>query len=182
MGELLGKDAAARPDDTVGVIEIELLKLVRYLETLGRRGDLYAGVDRAGYVVLRTLDRFSPTSINALAERLHLDASTVTRQVAGLESAGFVARRPDTEDRRSISVLLTPAGREAMDIVACQRRQALASLVDGWTEAERDGFGTAMLRLNLALEKKAANAAPSKRAAVSKRAGAADRDPRPGNR
>jgi hypothetical protein len=39
-----------------------------------------------------------------------------------------------------------------------------------------------MLRLNLALEKKAANAAPSKRAAVSKRAGAADRDPRPGNR
>ena len=41
---------------TWDVVELELLKLVRHLETFGRKSSLYQEVDRAGYLALRTLD------------------------------------------------------------------------------------------------------------------------------
>ena len=36
--------------DFIGDVELELLKLVRHLETFGRRCSLYVRVDRAGYL------------------------------------------------------------------------------------------------------------------------------------
>ncbi len=152
----MGGSRRTGSDDAVGDIEIELLKLVRYLETFGRRSDLYIEVDRAGYVVLRTLDRLGELSVNTLADELHLDASTVTRQVGRLEGAGLVRRRPDTEDRRSVSVVATPVGRRAMRRVKEERRREIAALVGAWSEAERAGFARAMGRLNLKLVENAA--------------------------
>src|SRR5580692_6642924 len=101
--------AHSKPD-TIGIIELELLKLVRHLETFGRRSSLYLQVDRAGYLALRTLEAMGPVSTKALATALNLDASTVTRQVKALESAGFVARRPDPSDGRSSTIVLTSPG------------------------------------------------------------------------
>ena len=71
--------------DSIGVIELELLKLVRHLETFGRRSSLYLEVDRAGYLALRMLEAMGPVSTKALAGALNLDASTVTRQITALE-------------------------------------------------------------------------------------------------
>src|SRR5450755_3501461 len=100
--------------DAIGVIELELLKLVRHLETFGRRSSLYLHVDRAGYIALRMLEALGPLSTKALATALNLDASTVTRQITALESAGFVDRRPDPIDRRSSTIELTAEGRHTM--------------------------------------------------------------------
>src|SRR5580692_4273709 len=96
--------AHSKPD-TIGVIELELLKLVRHLETFGRRSSLYLEVDRAGYLALRTLATMGPVSTKALANTLHLDASTVTRQITALEADGFVERHPDPSDRRSSTIV-----------------------------------------------------------------------------
>jgi len=68
----------ASDDETIGTIELELLTLVRLLETLSRRTTLYSEVDRSGYLALRMLDRRGPMATNALAETLQLDGSTVT--------------------------------------------------------------------------------------------------------
>ncbi len=84
-------------DDTIGVIELELLKLVRHLETFGRRSSLYLHIDRAGYLALRTIEDLGPLSTKALATALNLDASTVTRQVAALETGGFRRSPPRPE-------------------------------------------------------------------------------------
>jgi DNA-binding MarR family transcriptional regulator len=162
---------ASDSDDPIGVIELELLKLVRYLETFGRRSDLYGEADRAGYVVLRTLDRLGTTSVNGLADELHLDPSTITRQADSLEAAGLVERRPDPEDRRCVSVRVTPAGRRAMRHIEGERRREIGALIGGWTDEERDGFGLAMNRLNLALEAKAGDSRPHPRRPQTKAAG-----------
>ena len=47
-----------RPDgtDAIRTIELELVKLVRHLETFGRRSSLYVRVDRAGYLAMRMLE------------------------------------------------------------------------------------------------------------------------------
>ena len=138
-------------DDAIGVIELELLKLVRHLETFGRRSALYLHIDRAGYLALRTIEDLGPLSTKALATELNLDASTVTRQIAALETGGFVDRRPDPSDRRSSTILLTAEGRRMMAGVEQERRQGIEALVDAWDDRERALLGRVLRRLNASL-------------------------------
>src|ERR1700683_2552899 len=110
----MGDERSPMAADAVRVIEIELLKLVRYLETFGRRSDIYVEVDRAGYIMLRTLERLGTARGNVPAARLPLVSSRATRRPGSLEAARLVRRNPDTEDRRCVSVAITAAGRRAM--------------------------------------------------------------------
>jgi DNA-binding MarR family transcriptional regulator len=137
--------------DDLDVVELELLKLVRHLETLGRKSSLYREVDRAGYLALRTLDGLGPSCINGLAQELHLDSSTVTRQVSALESGGFVNRQVDPNDGRSWLIDLTPRGRKAMRTVERGRRQAIDSMLVGWQSDEVHDLARTVAKLNLAL-------------------------------
>ncbi len=139
------------PDDIIGIIELELLKLVRHLETFGRRSSLYLHIDRAGYLALRTIEDLGPLSTKALATALNLDASTVTRQIAALEAGGFVARRPDPNDRRSSTILLTAEGRQMMGGVEQERRQGIEALVATWDDGEREVLGRVLHKLNASL-------------------------------
>ena len=146
-------DVALSPSkpDSIGVIELELLKLVRHLETFGRRSSLYLQVDRAGYLALRMLEAMGPVSTKALARALDLDASTVTRQISVLENAGFVERRPDPSDGRSSTIVLTGEGRRTMIGVEQERRQVMEALVSEWTESDKRMLGGALSRLNISL-------------------------------
>jgi DNA-binding MarR family transcriptional regulator len=137
--------------DALGVIELELLKLVRHLETFGRRSALYLQVDRAGYLALRMLESMGPTSTKALAMALNLDASTVTRQITALESGGFVERRPDPNDGRSSTIVLTAEGRRTMAEVEQERRQGMEALIGTWAERDKVTLGRALSRLNASL-------------------------------
>ncbi len=137
--------------DAIGAIELELIKLVRHLETFARRSSLYARVDRAGYLAMRVLDGLGPASTNALAQALGLDASTVTRQVAALERGGLIERRPDPADGRSSAIALTPEGRRSMLEVEQERRRRIEALVRDWDDAEQDGLAAALTRLNSSL-------------------------------
>ena len=142
-----------RPDgaDAIGTIELELVKLVRQLETFGRRSSLYVRVDRAGYLAMRVLEDLGPVSTNALAQALHLDASTVTRQIAPLERGGLIERRPDPADGRSSSIALTAEGRRCMIDVTQERRRRIEALVSDWDGADKAGLAAALARLNSSL-------------------------------
>jgi DNA-binding MarR family transcriptional regulator len=137
--------------DAVGTIELELIKLVRHLETFARRSSLYVRVDRAGYLAMRVLDDMGPVSTNALAHALHLDASTVTRQIAALERGGFIERRPDPADGRSATIALTSAGHESMRELEQERRRGIEALVRDWGGADQVGLAAGLARLNSAL-------------------------------
>jgi DNA-binding MarR family transcriptional regulator len=154
MGEsptLRRVDGEADSADDVGVVELELLKLVRHLETFGRKSSLYREVDRAGYLALRTLAGLGPNCINRLAQELHLDSSTVTRQVSTLESAGFVTRQVDPNDGRSWLIDLTPAGRKVMRTVERGRRHAIDSMLVDWPSDEVTDLARTISKLNVAL-------------------------------
>ncbi len=144
-------DSEAGGADAIGTIELELIKLVRHLETFARRSSLYVRVDRAGYLAMRVLDGLGPVSTNALAQALGLDASTVTRQVAALERVGLIARHPDPADGRSSIIALTPEGRRSMREVEQERRRRIETLVRDWDDAEQAGLAVALARLNSSL-------------------------------
>jgi DNA-binding MarR family transcriptional regulator len=137
--------------DAIAVIELELMKLVRHLETFGRRCSLYVRVDRAGYLAMRMLDALGPVNTNTLAQALRLDASTVTRQVTALEGQGFVERRANPTDGRSSTIALTSQGRESMRAVEQERRRNIEALVNDWDSVEQVDLGLALTRLNISL-------------------------------
>jgi DNA-binding MarR family transcriptional regulator len=108
-------------------------------------------VDRAGYLAMRVLEDLGPVSTNALAQALHLDASTVTRQIAPLERGGLIERRPDPADGRSSSIALTAEGRRCMIDVTQERRRRIEALVSDWDGADKAGLAAALARLNSSL-------------------------------
>jgi DNA-binding MarR family transcriptional regulator len=69
------------------------------------------------------LHKFEPMQIIArtpdcrvydIAEALSLTTGGVSKLVDAIESSGYVARRPNPEDRRSSLIELTPAGRKVL--------------------------------------------------------------------
>lgn len=134
--------------DTLHRIETEMAVLARSLELLRRRSRIHRQMDRAGYLLLRTLDEAGPLPIHALAERVGLDASTVTRQVATLERNGFAGRRSDPTDRRCCIVVPSEHGRELMLEVQRQRRERFEGLLTGWSREDRAELGRLLERLN----------------------------------
>ena len=144
-------DEGADSVEDLDVVELELLKLVRHLETFGRRSSVYQEVDRAGYIALRTLDGLGPSCINRLAQELHLDSSTVTRQVGVLESGDLVNRHVDPNDGRSWLIDLTALGRKAMRTVERGRHHAIDSMLRDWSTEERHDLARMITKLNLAL-------------------------------
>jgi DNA-binding MarR family transcriptional regulator len=132
----------------VDVIETEMTRLSRSLALLSRAADATVGLDRAGYVLLRTLERIGPASINAIALAVGLDGSTVTRQVATMNRQGLVERNTNPGDRRSCIISPTETGHDAMRDVGNTRRANLAAVTSDWSEDERNTLGRLLTKLN----------------------------------
>jgi DNA-binding MarR family transcriptional regulator len=138
----------ANEDDGFDLIESELAVLTRALESMHRRSELYRDLDRASYLMARTLDTIGPVSINRLASVLGLDATTVTRQVATMEAAKLVARRSAPNDGRISLISLSPKGRRKMRSVQLARRERIARLLDDWKVDDRRQLGRLLARFN----------------------------------
>jgi len=95
------------------------------------------GVERAAYVLLARLVLEGPRRSNALAESVHSDPSTVSRQVAGLVRAGLVERRPDPEDGRATLLAPTDEGLRVFHANRDRRNREIGAMTEYWDEADR---------------------------------------------
>jgi DNA-binding MarR family transcriptional regulator len=78
----------------------------------------------------------SPPTMSALAEKLVLDPSSLSRNLAVLERLGFIRVLPRREDRRERVVSLMRAGRAAIARGASPWKQAQAALASVVGERE----------------------------------------------
>lgn len=138
----------------LAVIERQTAVLIRNIEMLYRRTDLHDDLDRASYLLLRTLDEFGPMDINGLAASLGLDPSTAGRQVCVLKDAGLVQRSPAPEDRRRSIITPTDEGLRRMETVRVLRTENLADLLDGWSQGDLVTLGTMFGKYNRAITAK----------------------------
>ncbi|MGN6332053.1 MAG: MarR family winged helix-turn-helix transcriptional regulator [Motilibacteraceae bacterium] len=134
--------------DPLDVIELQSAVLVRHFELLRRRSDVYQELERAEYLLLRTLDDVGPTDICGLAARLGVDQSTAGRQVTTMTERGLVRREPSAADRRRAVVSLTAEGRRLMGTVRERRRAATAELLHGWSDEDLALLGAMFHRYN----------------------------------
>lgn len=132
-------------------IETELLMLARWLEAVQRRQDY--PMERAAYLLLRSLQLNGPQRVAELAGALGLDGSTVTRQLAALDRGGHIRRTTHPDDARATVVGVTHAGRRAADAIRRHRQDRIAGHFADWTPAEQRELNDVLHRLNDVLRK-----------------------------
>ncbi len=81
-----------------------------------------------------------------LALRLAVGKPTVTAVVDGLAERGFLERRADPDDRRATRLVLTGAGREALDSAETEMARRVGALVDRADDREALLAGVAAMR------------------------------------
>jgi DNA-binding MarR family transcriptional regulator len=73
-----------------------------------------AGLRTTQYSVLAKLRRQGPMTINALADAMVMDRTTLGRNILPLERDGLISVAPGRKDRRSKELRLTEAGAERL--------------------------------------------------------------------
>ncbi len=107
-----------------------------------------AALERPAQALLSTIAKRGPLRASALADVMHLDLSTISRQVAALETAGLVTREPDPADRRASLLRVSERGAAVFARNVERFRQLFAELLSDWTESERAEFARLFVRLN----------------------------------
>jgi DNA-binding MarR family transcriptional regulator len=107
-----------------------------------------AGVrlDRSSYWLASWLADAESLRLSELAEVLHVDLSTVSRQVQAAQRAGLVERRPDSSDGRASRVSLTAAGRHALERLRAVQRAEILAAIEDWAPEEQQTFAELMDR------------------------------------
>ncbi len=93
-------------------------------------------LDRALFRLLVAVERMGPIGVVELAERVGLDYTTVSRQVAKLDGLGLVARRGSTADRRVREAIITPEGKLMTDKIDAARERMSRAIFDKWDEKD----------------------------------------------
>ncbi len=109
------------------------MRLVHAFKGLPAAAD---GRERAALVLLFPLTRLGPLRQSALAEVVHADPSTISRHVASLVEHGLVHRVADETDGRATRLVVTDAGRAAVERLAEERTAQLGAVLTGWSDAD----------------------------------------------
>ena len=108
---------AAGTDTPIDVdrLRLVLLRLARKIRT--------SSVDRitpSQLAVLATVSRNGRLTIGQIAESEHVKPPSVSKIVAALEQAEFLAREPDPDDRRCAFITVTPCRRSVPGRGTCR--------------------------------------------------------------
>ena len=95
-------------------------------------------LDRALFPLLVVIERFGPIGVVELADRVGRDYTTVSRQVAKLESLGLVERQASLADRRVHEAVVTPQGKAMTDLVDAARERMGRGIFETWDMHEID--------------------------------------------
>ena len=97
-----------------------------------------AGVDldRALFPLLVRVERRGPLGIGELAELAGRDYTTVSRQVAKLESLGLVGRQVNAQDARIKEAVITETGRAMARALDEAREKIFTALLADWDKRD----------------------------------------------
>jgi len=98
--------------------------------------DPAAGIGPAQLSALSVLVFGGAMTLGRLAGAEHVRPPTMTRIVAALEEAGLVRKETSPDDRRSVRVSATPAGRRLMQAARRRRIQALSGRLEDLSQRD----------------------------------------------
>ncbi len=138
--------------DTLGHELVRLVRLVnRAKSQVSKQGP--DGIERAAYAILFCLIHVGPQRTSKLAEFLHSEISTISRQSSSLVQHGLVERLADPEDGRACLLAPTAEGLRVFEENRKQRNQWLAEVLGDWSDDDRQTLNSLFNRLNDDIEK-----------------------------
>ncbi|SRR5579871_1192816 len=93
-------------------------------------------LDRALLPLLVRVEKLGPIGVVELAARVGRDYTTVSRQVAKLQSIGLVKRQSASADRRVNEALVTPEGKAMADALNAARDRLGRRFFSSWSERD----------------------------------------------
>ncbi|MFH1012073.1 MAG: MarR family transcriptional regulator [bacterium] len=150
------------PATEVGALDC-YIKLIRAAESL------LAGVSRhlakfhlttTQFGTLEALHHLGPLSTGQIAGKLLKSGGNLTMVLDNLEKRGLVARKRSDEDRRSVMILLTPAGCQFIESLFPEVARLIAGQMQSLSPEEQKELGALCRRLGRAANEKRE---PSKR-------------------
>jgi DNA-binding MarR family transcriptional regulator len=158
------QERAVPSDDDLALADEVSGQLIRLLRLMDRRQTQYQAehpdaVERATYFLLVHLVKGGPQRAGALAEAVHSDPSTISRQVAQLVRLGLVERTADPEDGRATLLAATAEGRRVFEENRRVRVERTAEMLEDWSAADRRKLAELLGRFTTAFEN-----APTRRA------------------
>ncbi len=117
-------DALAPPEECTC---LAVRQAARHVTQLYDQHLAAAGLRTTQFSILVKLKRLGPATINALAEEMVMDRTTLGRNILPLERDGLISVAPGRKDRRSKELSLTEAGAERV-----------RAGYDGWKKAQKE--------------------------------------------
>ena len=112
-------------------------KLFTVLPELGHFCRFYFDGKSGQGRILRILSRDGALSQRELTEQLGIQPGSASETLGKLERAGLIERSPAEEDRRTVTVRLTDAGRQQIEIADSHRGERINELFSGLSEEEK---------------------------------------------
>lgn len=94
-----------------------------------------AGLARSQFAILGHVEHAGPLPLSALAERLYMDRTTLTRNLRPLRSSGLVLLQAAPDDARVKLVSITASGRRKLKQARRHWRDAQARVLERFGEA-----------------------------------------------
>jgi DNA-binding MarR family transcriptional regulator len=127
-----------------------LVELISFLNSPQRDEALLreAGVnlDRALFPLLVRLGMHGPLSVAELADQVGRDHTTISRQLAKLETLGLIKRREGDSDRRRSTATPTGSGKKIVHAITLARRRLLTQALAEWNESDRSALAGLLRR------------------------------------
>lgn len=139
---------------TADAVSTALIRLVRLLERTRAQyqADNPDAVERATYLLLVHLVKDGPRRAGALADAVHSDPSTISRQIGHLVKLGYVERTADPEDGRATLLAATTEGRRVLEENRRLRNERFSQILASWSDADRAALTTMLSRLAVDIE------------------------------
>src|SRR5579875_831788 len=134
--------------DVLQELEREVAVFARRVEGARQSWQRHQDLDRSAYLILLALANNGPMAVGQLANVFQLDISTISRQIAPIVGAGFVAKERDEIDKRLVRLTITPEGSAALEATRESRRQLYAELLADWSDADKEQFLAVLQRFN----------------------------------
>ena len=139
--------------ETAERVSVGLIRLMKVLQAMRQHAPrIHPAVDATAYPILFNLAA-EPRRVSVLAELVHSDVSTVSRQVSTLEGHGLVAKVSDPADGRAQVVQLSAEGKTLLAGIQQQRTEWFRELMGDWTPEEASDFAGHLERFGADLER-----------------------------
>ncbi len=93
---------------------------------------------------LSVLARRQPLRMGDLAEALHMTPASASALIDRMTQRGFVARRSDPDDRRTVLVELSRRGQHILDVMERGSADHFGRMIDKMTPEERGALATTL--------------------------------------